>query len=308
MPQPTVIQGPAYINRGTLWVYTEDDIILDYKRETWNPKGSITGMMGERLKSSHIEISCKPQGEVESLTGYWPFGPTDIGKSIMSATALAIIPLIGNKITFPRSGVSQMPGLSLAPLNTAWEAMKFICLGDPAVEPTSAAYLQSIAAVGAGEGSADTHFDQTKVVSPRYLGTWGAAPFDALESESGWQVSPIMETRMMHGANHGLLDVILTSLGASASANLINITEAQYATLMKLQDATALRPGDTISTVADDRDLVITGTGLSVTLKHMGVSEAQLRYGAGTFRQGPVKFVNRRTWTAGAPDALWTLA
>jgi hypothetical protein len=306
--QPTVIQGPAYINRGTLWVYTEDDIVVDYKRETWNPKGSITGNLGERLKSTHVEISCKPVGEAESLTGYWPFGPTDIGKSILAATPLAIIPMVGNKITFPRSGVLQMPSLSLAPLNTAWQAMKFICLGDPAVEPTNAAYFQTIAAIAGGEGSADTHFDQTKVVSPRYLGTWGAAPFDALESEAGWEVTPIMETKMMQGANWGLLDVILTSLGVSARASLINITEAQYDTLMKLQGATALRPGDTISSSGDDRDLVIAGTGLSVTLKHMGVSEAQLRYGAGTFRQGPVKFVNRRTWTTGVADALWTLA
>lgn len=306
--QPTVIQGPAYINRGTLWVYTEDDIVLEYKRETWNPKGAITGALGERIKSTHIEISCKPQGEVETLSTYWPYAPGDVGKSILAATALVIIPLVGNKITFARSGVLQMPGMTLSPLATAWKAMRFICLGNPAVEPTDAAYFQTIAAIAGGEGSADTHFDQTKVVSPRYGAVWGAAPFDVLESENGWEVDALMETKMMYGANWGLLDVVLTSLGTQAKGSLINLTEAQYATMMKLQDAAPLRPGDPVSTTADDRDLVISGTGLSVTLKHMGVKDAQLRYGAGTFRQGPVTFVNRRTWTAGVPDALWTLA
>jgi hypothetical protein len=308
MPQPTVIQGPAYINRGTLWVYTEGDITIEYKRETWEPRGSITGGLGPRMKSTHVEVSCKPEGEVETLTGYWPYVAGDIGGSILASTALAVIPKVGNKITFPKSGVLRMPSLSLSPLTTAWDEMRFICLGDPAVEPTNVAYWQTIAAVGGGEGSADTHFDQTKVVSPRYTGAWGATPFDALEAEDGWKVEPLMETRMMYGANWGLLDVVLTTLGVRASANLINLTEAQYATLVKLQDSTALRPGDPISVVSDDRDLVISGTGLSVTLKHMGVSDAQLRYGAGTFRQGPVTFVNRRTWTAGVADALWTLA
>src|SRR5262245_31397261 len=98
MAQPTVIQGPAYINRGTFWIYTEGDIALDYKRETWEPKGSIQGSLGPRIKSTNVEISFTPVGEAEGLSSYWQWAPADIGGSILAATALSIIPKTGNKI------------------------------------------------------------------------------------------------------------------------------------------------------------------------------------------------------------------
>jgi hypothetical protein len=33
-----------------------------------------------------------------------------------------------------------------------------------------------------------------------------------------------------------------------------------------------------------------------------------MRYGVGVFRQGEMVFHNKRTWTAGTANALWTFA
>src|SRR5688572_13969288 len=139
--QPTVIQGPAYVNRSTLWAYMDESgNVVDYRRESWEPKGSITGSLGPRHKSTRIVASGTPMGEVETLTGYWPYVAADIGGSIFSATPLVVVPKTGNKITFPRSAVTKLPTLRLAPLRTAFGPMEWTALGDPTVEPNNAAY------------------------------------------------------------------------------------------------------------------------------------------------------------------------
>ena len=286
-------------------VYTQGDIIMQVARESWNPQGAITGPLGERHKSTRILVSCTPEGEVEALSSYWPYGPADIGKSIFTASpvAMEIVPLEGNKYTFPRSAVTKMPGMALKPTATLWQAMEWTCLGNPAVEPTNAAYFQTLAATAANTG-----FDHTKVTTPRYTGAWGATPFNVLEAEDGWDVSPSMTVKEMMSANFGLQDLILTGLGVQAVFVPINLTEAQIATMLRLQDANAVLPGDTYHEAAVARDLVVAGTGLSVTLKNMGAKLGGYRFGAGVFRQNAITMVNRRTWTAGVPDALWVLA
>lgn len=306
--QPTIIQGPAVIKRGTHVVYSQGDVIAALARESWQPQGAITGGLGERHRSSRFVISCTPVGEVEAMTGansYWPHTPADIGKSVFGAApvALEIIPLTGNKFTYPRSAVTRMPGLALAPTKTAWQAMEWTCLGDPAKEPTDAAYMQTLAAT-----VADTGFDQAKVISPRYTGAWGLAPFDLLEPEDGFDVSPLMTVREMSSVNYGLQDLILTGLGVQAVFVPVNLSEADIATLVRLQGAGAVLPGQDYSNPADARDLVISGTGLTVTLKNMGAKLGGYRFGSGVWRQNAITMVNRRTWAAGVPDALWTLA
>lgn len=309
MPEPIVIQGPGYVERAGLFAYMDENgHMVKYQRESWEPKGSMSGGLGPRNKATRIVVSGRPVGEYETLTGYWPYVAGDIGSSIFSATALKVAPKAGNKITFPRSGVSKLSSLYLGPLKTVWGEMEWTCLGDAAKEPTAIDYRQVIAAIGIGEGAANVTFDQTKVISPRVTASWGAIPFDVLETEEGWQIEPSIEVKWMYGATHGLLDGILVSLGVTAMANIINLTEAQYATMMRLQDADAVRPGDTYSNPASSRNLIISATGVSATLFAMGVENADLRYQAGGFRQGPVKFVHRRTWTGGVADSIWTLA
>lgn len=303
--QPTIIQGPACIVRGAHVVYTEGDVTVAIERDSWEPQGAIQGPLGKRHRSTKIVVSCTPVGEVEALSSYWPYGPTDIGKSIFggSPVSMEVVPLEGEKHTFPRSAITRMPGLSLKPTDTAFQDMAWTCLGNPSQEPTNAAYFQTLAATAANTG-----FDQTKVISPRYLGAWGLTPFDVLEPEDGFEVSAPMTVREMGSVNYGVTDMILSGLSVQAVFKPVNLTAAQIATMLRLQDANAVLPGESYSRTADDRDLVVTGTGLSVTLKHMGAERGGYKFGSGVWRQDQITMVNRRTWTAGVPDALWLLA
>jgi hypothetical protein len=301
--QPTVIQGPAIIKRGALVVYCEDDVVIDYNVETWNPSSSHFGKMGERLKSRNIVVKGKPCGEVKAATfALWPYTPADIGKSILAATALEVIPLTGNKYTFARSGLLKAPSLHLSPTNTAWsDEVQFLCLGDPAKEPTDAAYFQVLAAT-----AANTDYDETKVISPRYNVAWGLAPYDAIETEDGVQVTPIIDVKPgPYTANYGQLDASLTSLGVSAAFTPTSLSEANYFGLIALQGASALRPGDIIGRT---NDLVISGTGLSLTLSKMGAAQGQARFATAVWRFGSVVMHNRITTAAGVANPVWTFA
>lgn len=304
MAQPTVIQGPAVVSYNGYDYFTQGNVVIDYNYETWNPATAAFGKLGERLKTKMAQVSFTPAGMYTAATAakYWPNNIANIGQSIFTAAALpvAVSPLTGNKVTFARGGIVRYPALQLSPLATMWKEMSILCLGDPALSMTNVAWIQAIAAT-----AVPTTFDETKVLSPRYTATLGAVFAAAEPDDEGFSIEPVFETKSMTLANYGRVDEIITSLGMRAKFKPLSLTEAQIATLIKLQDAAAALPGDSIGT-ADD--LVITGTGLSLTLKQMGAMDASLLYASGEWRQGEVAFVNKVKFTAGVAQPLFTFA
>lgn len=304
---PTVIQGPAYITRNAYAYYTEGDVVIHYHHETWEPKTALFGDLGERLKSKHITVSFTPAGMYTAATAakYWPYVGTDVGKSILSVNNIVVVPQVGNQVTINgKTGISKLPQATLHSGKTLWGAMEFIAVGDVTLVQDNAAARQTIAATA----YTDITFDETKIISPRYNVAYGIAPYDVMEpDEAGVVVTPEVKLNMnLKSANHGLIDVALDSLGAAAKFKPINLTEAQIATLINLQGVgISTLPGDSIGTATS---LVITGTGISLTLLQMGAKDASLVYGTGKFRQGEIAFVNKLKVTIGVPQTPWVLA
>lgn len=304
MAQPTVIQGPAIVTWNGYDFFTQGNVVIDYNYETWNPATAAFGKLGERLKSKMAQVSFTPAGMYTAATAakYWPNNIANIGQSIFTAGLLPVVvaPLTGSKVTFARGGIVKYPALKLSPLATLWKEMSFLCLGDPSLTMTNAAWIQAIAAT-----VVPTTFNETQVLSPRYTATLGAVFTNAEPDDEGFDIEPIFETKSMTLANYGRVDEIIISIGIRAKFKPLSLTEAQIETLIKLQNAGAVLPGDSLGTTDD---LVITGTGISLTLKQMGAMDAALLYGSGEWRQGEVAFVNKVKFTAGAPSALFTFA
>jgi hypothetical protein len=308
MPQPTIIQGPAAVSWNAYDFYTQGNVTINYRLETWDPNVAAYGKIGARFKSKMAEVSFTPAGmyTAASAVKYWPNSQADIGKSIFGAAPAPVViaPLTGNKLTFVRGGVSKFPGLKLSPLSTAWQEMTFLCLGDPALAPTDAAQVQAIAAT-----AFPATFDESKVISPRYTaaftGADAAAQAGVEPDDEGFMVEPVFETKAMSLANFGMIDSIITSIGWRARFKPLSLTEAQIALSLGLQGATAVQPGDAIGRATD---LVISGTGLSWTGKRAGITDAALLYGPGEWRQGEVAFVGKSLFTAGAVQPLWVFA
>ena len=308
MPPPTILQGPACVSWNAYDFYTQGSVAIHYRYETWNPSTAAYGKLGERFKSKVAEVRFTPAGmyTAASAVKYWPNSQADVGKSLFGTalTPVVIAPLTGNKLTFVRGGVSQWPALKLSPLATAWQEMSLLCLGDPALDPTNAAYVQSIAAT-----AFPATFNETQLISPRYTASFtgadGAAQSGVEPDDEGFMVEPIFETRAMSLANFGLVDSIITSIGWRARFKPLSLTEAQIAAALGLQNTTAVQPGDALGR---STDLVIAGAGLSWTGKRAGLADAALAYGPGQWRQGEVAFVGKSLFTTGVVQPLWVFA
>lgn len=305
MAAPTVIQGPAYVKQGSKVWYTEGTVRINYQMRTWNPRSAAFGPLGPRMRNRVVTVSFKPVGMVTAATAtanYLIHNPANVGASILSTDDLVVAPLVGNKITFNgRAGISRMPNLKLCALATVWDGdMEFTVLGDSAVEPTTAAYWQTIAAT-----TADTSFDETQIISPRYTAAWGVTYTGIEPDENGFVIEPQQENKELVSANDGVSDVILAGVGVRCRFRPLSLSETEMAAMIALQGATARLPG---AIVGQTDSLVITGTGLAVTLPRMGPTDAGLHYAVGEWRQGEVVFENKIGFTVGVPSALWSFA
>ena len=147
-------------------------------------------------------------------------------------------------------------------------------------------------------------------MSDLYTAAWGAAPFDAMLSVDGFVLSNPLKLWSAGVDNFGVVNKVLQSMAVAAKFKPANLTEAQIDAMLNTQGAAAVLVGDSLA--AAGRDLVITGSGgsgtLTARLKGVGPKESLLHYSTSKLRQGELAFVQRRTWTGGAADELFTLA
>jgi hypothetical protein len=298
----TVIQGPAYVKFTASAVdyvyYTEGNITCRYVTRKWTPNSASFGPLGQRFSSRHMVVDFTPVGMIDGTIAeshYLRYTAADVGKSILTG-ALSILPKVGNKITWAKAGLSQMPGMKLSALGTVWKGMQFICGPDTSKEMIDAAYWETVAATGA-----DTSFDETKIITPRYTAAWGAVVTAIEPDENGFDVDVATEVAPVAAANYGDVDFILRGLGVACSFTPVSCTEAQMASLVALQGASAMLPGD----LAQKASLVVTGTGLTVTLPNMLPGDGGYNWGVAQWRQGAVTFHNATTtFTVGVPQKL----
>jgi hypothetical protein len=125
-----------------------------------------------------------------------------------------------------------------------------------------------------------------------------------MESMDGFTFTPEMTVAEMAVDRFGVIAAKLTDLMASVRFRPVGLTGAQMLALGQYDGASAYLPGQRVGT---GTDLVISGTGLTVTLYSAGVSEDALNFGEEP-RLGELVFVPKRTWTAGVADPLWAMA
>ena len=309
---PTVIQGPAFISVGGQVIYVQKDITVNDEVESWNPDSSF-GPIGERHKSRKDVISFTPVGMVNWALGgllnyfYAAFlDPSKIGTSIFAAPGTVVITSLAENKTYnwARGGMSKPPGLVLKPTATAFGAMEVTCLGASGIQPTTATWWKA----ADGVPVADTHFDQSLIVSDIYTAKLGtrATPFDALGGMDGFEVGFDMQLAPVPAADVGIADIILAGLGMTVNFAPSNLTEAQVDTLLALQGPGAVLPGQTYAKAGDD--LTITGQGgQGVIVRRVGAKKSSRVYAVGQHRFKTLDFVNERTWTNGAPGPLLSL-
>jgi len=304
-PRASVVQGPAIVKMADYSYYFDGDLTVRLVRETTPIKTSMHGQIDERLKSQIWQISGTPSGMADTVAKYFPYDVGDIGAPIFSLSAdvtLEILTLAGEKITYNAGAITKMPTLNLGVARGLFGDMEFTCLGKVSTEQTDAAYFKTVATLA----FSDATFDETKLLTSRYTAAYGATPYDAMESKEGFEVELAMTTRPQPVDNYGVVNMILTSLTATARFTPAGLTEAQIDTLLAHQGASAILPGDSLAKAGTD--LVISGTGVSVTVHKAGPKQGELHYDSEADRLGQLEFSSQRSWTEGVADALWTVA
>lgn len=304
------IAGPAIVTFDSQTWYCEGDITVSIEQATWTPGTSRFGGLGPRIASLPVgRVSFKPSGMVTSGTvaKAFPYGMADVGKSIFGAVdkTLVIHTLAGQIYTFGKAAVVQTPTLVLAADKTFFDgSLGFMCIGKTNVDPTTADAFLDITA-GA---FTDVSFDETKVITPGFTAAYGATTgLTAMEALDGFRIECPIQTSELRVNRFGVIGAYLTGVGpASARFTPAGMTEAVWLTLVNLDGASARLPGTAVG--AGSTDLVITGTGLTVTVPKCGVQASALAFGTAKERLGEVVFQNRAVFTLGVPGSLLTIA
>ena len=301
------IAGPAIITYDGVTFFSKGDIAVKNTRETFDVNASMHGLIDKREKSISAEVSFTPVGEVENLIKYFPYTVASIGASIFPATDLPLViqTLAGTKFTYARAALIKMPTLKLAATDTFFGDMTFLCLRKSAVDPVTADAFLKVETVALS----DATFDETKITSPGYVAAYGLTPYNVIEAHYGFSVEIGMDIIRNYVDRYGCVGARLKSLFASAKFTPIGMTEAAFATLLALDGASAVIPGQSVAKAGTD--LVITGgatpLAISITIHKAGIVNAGLAFGEAP-RLGELEFVSKRTWTTGVANPLYTFA
>jgi hypothetical protein len=311
---PTIIQGPAYVTHGGVTTFVQRDIAITVNSESWNPETAY-GMIGERLKARTAKAVVTPVGMVTAanLNYYYRehLAPaTYIGTS-MCASGLVIVSIPSAlKYTWAKAAKTKCPSLHCGPGKTAFGSMEFEAIGDPAIQPLTAAHLKTAEEAA---GALSTGFEESSITSDIYKAAYGLTPYDAMGSMDGFDIEFGLTPKKIAAGDVGYADIILASLDITASFAPSSLTETQVDGLLKLDGAEALLPGQEFArglaaSAGTPIDLAITGTqlGAAFTCKAVGAKEAGYSYQLGEHRLQAVKFVSSRRWATGAETALFS--
>ena len=302
---PDIIAGPAIITFDSVTWHTEDDIVVNVAQETWSPNSSRFGQFGKRVKSLPVGvITFKPCGMITAALlakSIIPYTYAQIGTSIFSAADKPVVihSVDGHTYTFKRGGISGVAGGNFGAQATAYDgSISITVLHGKGTDPAVADNFLVIAAAA----FTDVTFDETKVITPGYTLAYGTTPFAAIESLNGFKVSCPISVAPIACDRFGTVDMLLSSIGpAEVSVAPAGLTDANYLTLANC-DGTAVRmPGTLVG--SGTTDVVITGTGLVVTVPKCGVYASGVAFGTVKDRHGQVTFSNRAVFTAGVGAA-----
>jgi hypothetical protein len=158
--------------------------------------------------------------------------------------------------------------------------------------------------------TADTSFDETKIISDIYSAALGArsAPYNNMGGMDGFEVNFNLLTKEVPNSDVGIADIIKAGVGITVSFAPSNLTEAQVDTLCAIQDTVAVLPGQPYAKANLPEDLVITGavSAAVFTFKQMGAKKSNRTYQIGEHRHTGMDFVNARKWTTGVGQALFS--
>lgn len=300
----SILRGPAVVTFGGATFYSKDDIQLEMSLGTFEVVTSLLGKVDERVNSRAMKVRFTPAGEWEALSVLWPYGASNIGDSVFTATDLPLLIQTrdGKRITLSAAAVTQMPSIDLSAGRTLIGPVEFTAIGTDATEWTAAS---SIIATASNAWS-DVSFASSSIKTQPYTAAWGgSSPWSSFQSMDGFKVDFDLALTPIETDSDGLVDMTVANLGVRCRCTPMGITEAQLVTALRLQDTGNSR-GRSLN--ANSNTLTVSGTGVSVAIAGAQMKAGAMQFGTTAPRIGEVEFVATRTFSAGVAQALFTLS
>lgn len=300
----TIIRGPALVTFNSVSFYSRDDIVATPKINTFKIDSSMHGQVDERLSDVLWEITFTPVGKWAGLATLFPYATPVVGSSVFGATDknLVIQTLAGQQITYKAAAVTKMPDVVLSAAKTLIGSVTFTAIGANNTEWTDAAKRAVIASVA----FSDTSFNPADIKTQAYSVAWGStSPWNAIKTESGVTLSFNVSMDPVVTDSDGTVDMTLKDVEVTAKFTPVGVSEADLLALLKVQGSGIARGA---SLGGNKNDLVVTGTGVTVTVYDASPKDGPSKFGQTTLRAGEVSLVPIRKFTAGVGQPLFAVA
>jgi len=302
MSIPLRITGPAVVVFNGITYYFQDGLKGSLKRNTANIVVDNFGAIAAVAENFIVEFTGKPAGLLNApyLESLFPDARNNHGRSVFTSSDLPLIiwaqhPFDGsdlNKVTWKRGAISKSPTIlcSATKGQIIQGEMTFTALMASDFDLTAAdAWYSAVNAAFTG----DT-LDVDAIRYGRYTAALGvrSSPYDSMLAIDGFTLEATFNTKDIAVDNFGIIDRTYDASAYVATCKFkpANLLKAEVDTLIRVQDTTALLPGDVIG--GGNEDLVISSAAFVVTLSNCDASSSEDLYQTGVLQRGEVMFIN----------------
>lgn len=293
----SIVRGPAIVQMGGQSFYSQKDIKVEIKPETFNVESAIIGKVSERMKDLVAKITFTPVGmwTTDQLAILFPHTNPIFGQSLFGSTdvPVTIHPVDGKeKMVFTAGAITKMPSLKLSPVETTMGEVEITCVVGNGKDRSAADALYTYSATAAFE---DTSFDLSTIKTVPYAASLAsaAAPWDAINTEGGFEINFDLKTKPVVVANVGTIDHSISGLDISVKFKPLGMTVKQVLDKLKVQ-GTGVQLGMDMSDAAADLTISGGATNPVVVVKSVRLKDSSLLYSFDNLRHDTIEMIATR--------------
>jgi hypothetical protein len=293
----TIVRGPCKVTYDSQTFYSKAGVVLTTTNSTFDKETDAYGIVSKSKTDFTIVVEFEPVGEIEALAVLFPHGNTSMGASIYGATDKnLVIVSVDKTYTILNAQITQMPTISCSATKTAFGSVQFTGLlkigGDPQnIED----YYTTTTGASIGTG-----FNPSLIYTAPYTATLGA--LDPFMSAEGFEISFDLSLNPVMVDGIGTVDMSMGNLGCNITCIPTGIDQLDFDTFFD-----NLSAGEDLAVSALEIKTTTVG-GLDFDAAAVQVTELQRNFSAADNVLGTLTMSAKRTFSAGAPVALFTVA
>jgi hypothetical protein len=288
----TLAGGPAHITYGGATAHLAADSKVDIVPSNEVIKSSMYGNVDEAAADLILRCTGQPL-TYENLSVWFPYLTLVLGQIYPTGTDTPLVYLSnnGDVVTVRSAVITKMPDIVLGVADPILGDIEFAGIIGDGMDPETA---NSYYTLTTGQTYVAPSLDKTKIPRQKYTAAWGTVTgFTSFQALDKWTISWELDLQAVKVQGRTVAYKLM-AIRALAKCIPVGPTASQIDAALKYQ-GTGATHGHKIG--GTGVDLVITGTGVSVTIKNAALKTAGFVFGAQTLRNGEIGFVSTVTGT-----------